>query len=163
MPSYCLREDPTVQTSRHILAMIHIIMLSVLCFFFVDINKKIKKHEYCPMKKLKNMDVVFYSLLSSFILNISYLAFQYKFPPTNIWIPLFSSVVLILVGVVCMVFSVLGFMETKSTKDQPIDCHSFIKKINIFFILTMSLSVAQAVFSIWTLQDFITVNKSISR
>jgi len=97
-------------------------------------------------------DIVFWSIVASLGFSVWYLAFEYKLP-TDKWVSTMVYGPLIVVGIVGMALSVDGFLKIRSLAPQPGDCAKLIQLYKTFFILSMSISIVQAVVSMWILKD----------
>lgn len=182
--------DLRKQTLKHGLALIQVALVSTIAVYMIQIKKSFKEQEdkvktssvnsvlngvvaanpqnLCLTSA--NMDlfnkfqlykeIVFYSILASLFYNLLYLAFQYKIP-TERWVATMVYGPLAATGIVAMALSVDGFLKIRSMTNQPADCHDLTQQFKIFFILSMSMSVTQAVASMWILKELYYVAKKV--
>lgn len=172
--------DTSAYQKQRFLVLVHIGLLSAMSAYIVKIKKIYKENEKnimstttssitCYSNKsidnyrifMKYLDIILYSIIASAFYNLFYLAFVNDFPKskyTNFWFyfPLF------VVGIVCMGYSVDGFIKINSFKGEPIVCQKMFSDFKMFFILSMSLSVAQAAFSMMILfSSFVKYNINV--
>lgn len=90
------------------------------------------------------VDIVFYSLLASLIFNLFYIAFSNVSPKTK-YTDFFFYVPLFVVAVVGVGYSTDAFIKINQETSPP--CKDLFRDARIFFILSLSISVFQAVVS----------------
>lgn len=155
----------TTFTSKEWLAAIHVIMISIMSVFMVQIYK-IRKEQQANVQKpclspvhaqiykkfVMYKDIVFYSISASFVLSLMFLSIQFKVSFINRrWLANATYILLMASGAVGIGFSVDGFLKARSLSSLPVECNSLKQQFYIFFILSMSISVAQTFFSIYIL------------
>lgn len=90
------------------------------------------------------VDIVFYSLLASIIFNLFYIAFSNVSPKTK-YTDFFFYIPLFVVAMVGVGYSTDAFIKIKQETSPP--CKDLFRDARIFFILSLSISVCQAVVS----------------
>jgi putative copper export protein len=91
------------------------------------------------------VDIVFYSLLASIIFNLFYIAFSNVSPKTK-YTDFFFYVPLFVMAMMGVGYSTDAFMKIKQETSPP--CKDLFRDARIFFILSLSISVCQAVVSL---------------
>lgn len=180
--------DLSKPTLRHGLAIVYVIMISILSVFMVQVYKAFTEqqdlYKEASMKAAMNgmppanlnkmcfsssssdvlhkfivyKNIVFYSIVASFIYLVFYLAFENKLPKEK-WVASFVYVPLVIVGVVAMAFSVDGFLKIRSLTNQPVECKDIIDRFKNFFIISMAMAVAQTFVAMWLLKNLYIVIK----
>ena len=160
MPSYSCPSDLTTMTTRHTLALVHVALISAMTSYMVQIKKISKDPNIClssiPADKLHTFhlykNIVFYSLCASAVVNLFYLAFQFKLSPDR-WIPTMVYGSLFVIGVVMMGLSVDGLVKVRSYLNLSADCKNLLNQFQLLFILSISMNVVQAAICMWILKD----------
>jgi hypothetical protein len=115
-------------------------------------------------KKLQSFTLIvsIFIVINSFI-NSIHLAFQYKFSTDR---SITGSIYGLLAasGIVGMALSVDGFLKIRSlvltNTNMPADCASLSNKLKIFFILSITINVLQAMVFMWMMKDLYYVARS---
>lgn len=159
----------TELTAKEWLFFIQTIMIAVMTIFMVQFRSVFSEKQPVaiapvlkpcfslpqmePIQKKFRLykDLVFYSIIASAITNLTLIAFEYKLEVKTIMKTMVYGPIMA-VGIMVMALSVDGFLKIQSMSNKPLECKDLLEKFRIFFILAMSIGVAQAVFAMYVLK-----------
>lgn len=96
-------------------------------------------------------DLLFYSIIASTLANLTLIAFECKLNVERIMKTMVYGPIMI-IGIMVMALSVDAFLFIQNMPNKPLECIDLLGKFRVFFILSMSIGVAQTVFSMYVLK-----------
>lgn len=177
------KQDKPMHTHRkqQLLVLIHIVLLLSMSVYIVKMKKILKEQEKnlsltisptngitCYSTKshksiqefLFYQDILLYCIIASAFYNLLYLAF-FDILPKSKYIDLLFYFPLFVVGVVCLGYSTSGYIQIKSFTSEPLACQKMFNNFKLFFILSLSAGVIQAIISsIILLSSFLHITTS---
>lgn len=108
----------------------------------------------------EHIKVISWSILASFLFNISYVSFA-RILPQNKWMLAAVYTPIFIMGVICVGLAASNFIKIQGLlSKEPTQCHDYIKKYRAFFITSMAAASAQSALALWVgTSQFINVNE----